>query len=91
MKSEVFTNEGDFALRLKLIDAIQRFGVAYHFEEEIEDALRHIHATYRDQDQFNDDSDLPTVALCFRLLRQHGYEISSGTYNFQCKNFVLVA
>ncbi|KAL6218531.1 hypothetical protein ACLB2K_011741 [Fragaria x ananassa] len=81
MKSEVFTNEGDFALRLKLIDAIQRFGVAYHFEEEIEDALRHIHATYRDQDHINDDSDLSTVALCFRLLRQHGYEISSDIFN----------
>ncbi|KAL6213630.1 hypothetical protein ACLB2K_013077 [Fragaria x ananassa] len=81
VKSEVFTNEGDFALRLKLIDAIQRLGVAYQFEEEIEDALRHIHATYRDQDQFNDDSDLPTVALCFRLLRQHGYEISSDIFN----------
>ncbi|KAL6146560.1 hypothetical protein ACLB2K_057238 [Fragaria x ananassa] len=81
VKSKVFTNECDFALRLKLIDAIQRLGVAYHFEEEIEDALRHIHATYRDQDHFNDDSDLSTVALCFRLLRQHGYEISSDMFN----------
>ncbi|XP_050365371.1 (-)-alpha-pinene synthase-like [Argentina anserina] len=80
VKHEVFTNEGDFALRLKLIDAIQRLGVAYHFQEEIEDALQHIHDTYRD-DPCNNSDDLYTVALWFRLLRQHGYDISSGIFN----------
>ena len=80
VKSEVFANQGDFALKLKLIDAVQRLGVAYHFEVEIEEALEQVHATYRDQHHFNGDGDLYTVALCFRLLRQHGFEISSGTY-----------
>ncbi|XP_062023570.1 (-)-alpha-pinene synthase-like isoform X2 [Rosa rugosa] len=81
VKREVFTNEGDFFYRLKLIDAMQRLGVAYHFEQEIEDALQHIHATYHDQDHYDDKGDLYTVALCFRLLRQHGYDISSNIFN----------
>ncbi|KAM5585250.1 (-)-alpha-pinene synthase-like [Rosa sericea] len=82
VKREVFTNgKGDFSHQLKLIDAIQRLGVAYHFEQEIEYALQHIHATYHDQDHYRDNGDLYTIALCFRLLRQHGYDISSDIFN----------
>ncbi|BFG29367.1 hypothetical protein CerSpe_156410 [Prunus speciosa] len=81
VRREVFTNlkaGGDgFALQLKLIDAIQRLGVAYHFEREIEEALERIHGTtYHD----NYDGDLHSVALGFRLLRQHGYNVSCGRY-----------
>ncbi|XP_024164160.1 (-)-alpha-pinene synthase [Rosa chinensis] len=81
VKRELFTNEGDFSHRLKLIDAIQRLGMAYHFEREIEESLQHIHATYRDRDLYRDDGHLYDVALLFRLLRQHGYQISSGIFN----------
>ncbi|KAI5333400.1 hypothetical protein L3X38_023531 [Prunus dulcis] len=82
VRREVFTNlkaGGDgFAHQLKLIDAIQRLGVAYHFEREIEEALERIHGTtYHD----NYDGDLHSVALGFRLLRQHGYNVSSDIFN----------
>jgi valencene/7-epi-alpha-selinene synthase len=80
VKREVCRDAGDFSLGLNLIDAIQRLGVAYHFEKEIDEALQHIHATYRGHEHYSDDGDLHHVALCFRLLRQHGYDISSGTY-----------
>ncbi|KAF2290698.1 hypothetical protein GH714_015060 [Hevea brasiliensis] len=50
--------------KLKLLDAIQRLGISYHFEGEIEEALKQI---YQD---FKDDGNLGTVALRFRLLRQ---------------------
>ncbi|KAK9942566.1 hypothetical protein M0R45_008222 [Rubus argutus] len=74
VKREVCRNECDFSPRLNLIDAIQRLGVAYHFGKEIDEALQHIHGHYH----YSDDGDLYNVALCFRLLRQHGYHISSA-------------
>lgn len=55
-----------------MIDEIQRLGVAYHFEKEINDALERIYDANVDYD------DLKTVALQFRLLRQEGYNVSSG-------------
>ncbi|KAL7000223.1 hypothetical protein U1Q18_001371 [Sarracenia purpurea var. burkii] len=58
---------------LKLIDSMQRLGVAYHFQEEIEAALNLV--------QFNTSFDLHTTALQFRLLRENGYPISSDVFN----------
>nr|AZM65212.1 caryophyllene synthase [Santalum album] len=65
---------------LELIDAIQRLGVSYHFETEIDQALRRIHNTHCEGDG-DDEEDLYTVSLCFRLLRQHGYRVSSEVFN----------
>jgi hypothetical protein len=75
VRREVFTNtSSDFSQQMKSIDAMQRLGIAYHFETEIEQALEHMHTTYVH------DGDLYNVALGFRLLRQHGYSVSSGKY-----------
>ncbi|CAL5409992.1 unnamed protein product [Camellia sinensis] len=63
---------------LILIDSLQRLGLSYDFEYEIEQALQSIYST-----QINcgggggDDDDLYMCALCFRLLRQQGYHVSS--------------
>ncbi|KAL6205615.1 hypothetical protein ACLB2K_022872 [Fragaria x ananassa] len=59
--------------QLKFIDDIQRLGVSYHFETELAEALENIHARLHDG-----DLDLYNESLRFRLLRQHGYNISSG-------------
>ncbi|KAJ6688253.1 TERPENE SYNTHASE 2-RELATED [Salix koriyanagi] len=61
---------------LDLVDAIQRLGVAYHFESEIEEALIRIYNNHIDME----DGDLYSTALGFRLLRQHGYSVSCGNY-----------
>ncbi|XP_004287071.1 PREDICTED: (-)-alpha-pinene synthase-like [Fragaria vesca subsp. vesca] len=80
VRKEVFTDAAaDSSRQLKLIAAIQRLGVAYHFETEIEQALERIHATY--QDIHDDDGDLYNVALRFRLLRRHGYNVSCDVFN----------
>ncbi|CAI0409696.1 unnamed protein product [Linum tenue] len=65
---------------LDLIDIIERLGIDYHFEKEIELIFRQEYVKITsDGDDYNDD-DLYTVALRFRLLRQHGCNISSDIF-----------
>ncbi|KAH6836576.1 hypothetical protein C2S53_005195 [Perilla frutescens var. hirtella] len=64
-------------LKLELIDAIQRLGVAYHFEQEIDDSLRQIHLIQSSKV----DDDVGVVALRFRLLRQQGYRVPCDVFN----------
>lgn len=63
---------------VELIDVVQRLGVAYHFEEEIEKALQHIYVTYGDKGI--DSNNLKGISLWFRLLRQQGFNVSSGIF-----------
>ncbi|KAH6778753.1 hypothetical protein C2S52_009990 [Perilla frutescens var. hirtella] len=70
----------DSTLKIELIDAIQRLGVGYHFEKEIDDSLRQIWHTYQIQSSKEND-DVRTVALRFRLLRQQGYHVTSDVFN----------
>ncbi|CAL5405708.1 unnamed protein product [Camellia sinensis] len=67
--------------KLNFIDAIQRLGVSYHFESEIETALQHIYETDYDHHDDKAKDDLYTIALLFRLLRQQGYPISCDVFN----------
>ncbi|XP_050114001.1 putative pinene synthase [Malus sylvestris] len=88
VSNEVLTTRaGDFSQQLKLIDAIQRLGVVYHFEREIREVLEGIHNAAYDDNSVNDDGDLYNVALRFRLLRQHGFNVSYDTLQkFKCEN-----
>ncbi|XVF77152.1 hypothetical protein PTKIN_Ptkin14bG0018000 [Pterospermum kingtungense] len=62
--------------KLPFIDAVQRLGVSYYFEKEIEDALETI---YHDSNDV--ENDLYTIALRFRLLREHGFHVSCEAFN----------
>ena len=69
--------------KLELVDTLQRIGVDYHYNQEIDELLRHV---YDDKDGGSDD--LYITSLRFYLLRKHGYPVSSGkSYkNEICKN-----
>ncbi|KAK9152042.1 hypothetical protein Syun_010351 [Stephania yunnanensis] len=62
--------------QLNLIDALQRLGISYHFETEIEEAMKQVY----DHETIFSFKNLHNVALCFRLLRQQGYNLSSGDF-----------
>ncbi|KAG5601086.1 hypothetical protein H5410_032456 [Solanum commersonii] len=61
--------------KLVLIDTMQRLGVAYHFNNEIETSIQNIF----DASQQNDDN-LYVVSLRFRLVRQQGHYMSSNVF-----------
>ena len=64
--------------KLELIDSIQRLGVSYHFQSEIDQVLENINNNCPLGFVDEEDDCLYVVALWFRLLRQHGYRISCG-------------
>ena len=76
MRRELIAAASNASQQLKFIDAVQRLGLAYHFEKEIEEALQHTYDNYHEIDDINDD--LYNVALWFGLLRQQGFNISCG-------------
>ncbi|KAJ4724611.1 Terpene synthase [Melia azedarach] len=63
-----------------LINSLCRLGVSHHFETEIEKRLDHIFEAHPDLAAEN-DYDLYTVALIFRIFRQHGFKMSCGVFN----------
>ncbi|XP_070673815.1 tricyclene synthase EBOS, chloroplastic-like isoform X3 [Malus domestica] len=63
---------------LELIDDIQRLGLGYHFEEDITRALDKI---LNNIDGQGTDQSLHLTALSFRLLRQHGFEVSQDVFS----------
>uniref|UniRef100_A0A1W7HBY7 Putative gamma-cadinene synthase n=1 Tax=Scoparia dulcis TaxID=107240 RepID=A0A1W7HBY7_SCODU len=57
-----------------LIDTLERLGLAYHFVHEIEKQMEHIFESFLNVE--DEGYDLFSTSLMFRLLRQHGYNIS---------------
>ncbi|CAK9141785.1 unnamed protein product [Ilex paraguariensis] len=66
--------------KMHLINTLERLGVSYHFEKEIEDQLEQMF--YARHDYENDEGyDLCTIALHFRIFRQHGYKMSCAVFS----------
>ena len=68
---------------LKLVDAVLRLGIEYHFKGEIEAILKREHVIFNNGINCGNnyvDQDLLEVALRFRLLRQGGYDVSAGIH-----------
>nr|WKC16864.1 terpene synthase 3 [Freesia hybrid cultivar] len=63
--------------KLELIDALQRLGLSYQFEEEIKIILGSISI----KNVSTDPNSLHATALLFRLLRENGFQISQENFN----------
>ncbi|XP_050290521.1 (E,E)-alpha-farnesene synthase-like [Quercus robur] len=70
----IFANAVDSVATFELIDSVNKLGLAKHFDMEIKEALDTIASTKKKIS--SPEEDLYTTALCFRLFRQHGYEVS---------------
>ncbi|KMT08736.1 hypothetical protein BVRB_6g140070 [Beta vulgaris subsp. vulgaris] len=77
VKKELVATSSKPLKQLIFIDAIERLGVAYHYEEEIEEALQQVYESFHDQ---CDKDDLYHVSTRFRLLRQHGFRMPCGVF-----------
>ncbi|CAI9115733.1 OLC1v1016719C1 [Oldenlandia corymbosa var. corymbosa] len=86
VRKMLITNETDhgdksnpYRQKLDLIDTIQRLGVAYHFESEIEAILLSLRMELEEKDGGHEE--LHKAALLFRLLRQLGHCVSCDMFN----------
>ena len=73
------SSSNNISQELNFIDSIQRLGISYHFEREIHEALEQIHNAFTNNSLSTKECGLHFLALLFRLLRQKGYHIPSGT------------
>ncbi|XP_039118829.1 (-)-germacrene D synthase-like [Dioscorea cayenensis subsp. rotundata] len=73
--------KGSMREEMQLIDALQRLGVAYHFEQEISEALWFINTSSSSGHHSYSDDDLHFVALRFRLLRERHYYVPPYVFN----------
>ncbi|TYJ16815.1 hypothetical protein E1A91_A09G008500v1 [Gossypium mustelinum] len=82
LKEEVrmmFDNVVDPLEKLELIDALQRLGLSYYFEDEIKKTLKNISINLSSNVAWKKDN-LYATSLEFRLLRQHGYEVNQDVF-----------
>ncbi|GKU94202.1 hypothetical protein SLEP1_g7728 [Rubroshorea leprosula] len=66
--------------QLELIDNLQRLGLSYHFEDEVKKNLDRIYNKNHGNYGHKKDS-LYAIALEFRILRQHGYNVTQEIFN----------
>ncbi|VFQ64715.1 unnamed protein product [Cuscuta campestris] len=70
----------DVAETVRVIDVITRLGLSYHFEEDIEFLLNQMFESGEATKVILHNHDLFTVAMMFRVFRQHGYEMSCDVF-----------
>ncbi|KAJ0077249.1 hypothetical protein Patl1_36244 [Pistacia atlantica] len=81
----LIASTSDLAKKVCLIDSIYRLGVSYHFETETEEQLNQFFVAQPNLANDN-DYDLYTIALLFRVFRQYGFKMSCGKYLLICIN-----
>ncbi|RRT39753.1 hypothetical protein B296_00041492 [Ensete ventricosum] len=83
---KLIQEEKELEDQLQLIDHLQQLGVAYHFKDDIKDALGSIHGSLEDKSMLL-KHNLHATALLFRLLRENGFDVSEGGSSFLHSRF----
>ncbi|CAA0836098.1 Tricyclene synthase- chloroplastic [Striga hermonthica] len=63
--------------QLELIDDLSRLGISYHFEDKIIQILNNLYTSITSCE----GDDLYSTALEFRVLRQHGFQLSQDVFD----------
>ncbi|CAK7350863.1 unnamed protein product [Dovyalis caffra] len=77
----IFVEAVDLLAKLELVDTVRKLGLESYFEEEIKQSLDIIADSVKNSNILNVEENLYVTALCFKLLRLHGYEVSQGVFN----------
>ncbi|EXC71167.1 (E,E)-alpha-farnesene synthase [Morus notabilis] len=78
---DIFIETEDLQAMLKLIDSIRKLGLTNHFEEDVKKSLDTIASTHKSNTySFIQKNDLYLTSLCFRVLRQQGYQVSQDIF-----------
>ncbi|KAK1426566.1 hypothetical protein QVD17_15242 [Tagetes erecta] len=64
---------------LLMVDALDRLGLDYHYEDEINLILQQCYLKFVNKD-FMERRNLYEVSLCFRILRQKGFPVSADVF-----------
>ncbi|CAL4934632.1 unnamed protein product [Urochloa decumbens] len=80
VKDMLLNNNTESSCKVKLIDTMQRLGISYHFEEEIRSILSSISMEIETANvrHVDDDDDVASMALKFRVLRENGFSADPG-------------
>ncbi|XP_027928306.1 (-)-germacrene D synthase-like isoform X2 [Vigna unguiculata] len=81
VKKMFLSSNNSILQKLNFIDSLQRLGISYHFQHEIDEALEQIYNSSTNDNVIIEEGCLHYMALLFRLLRQRGYHISSDIFN----------
>ncbi|XP_065854928.1 terpene synthase 5-like [Euphorbia lathyris] len=79
VKEMLIQSTKELSYNIEFIDLLCRLGVFYHFEDEIDTQLDHIFTILPNVLEDN-NYELSTLATLFRVLRQHGYKMSSDVF-----------
>ncbi|KAK3205220.1 hypothetical protein Dsin_019266 [Dipteronia sinensis] len=80
VKEMLIAPTDDPVKKVGFINLLCRLGVSYRFKAEIDQQLNHIFDAHYSQLKDHHDYDLYTVALLFRVFRQHGYKMSPEVF-----------
>ncbi|XP_039687040.1 probable sesquiterpene synthase [Medicago truncatula] len=81
VKKMFLFSRNDSEQNLNFIDSLQRLGISYHFEREIDEALEQIHNTFTNNKEITTkEGSLHFLALAFRLLRQNRHHLSADIF-----------